>query len=183
MNAENISDYLGTRISTDTILEAKLAVAEIYKNYRIIGGVDDFLTDAGRAGTEYRAIHIQALTNDGFTFEIQVRLKDLEDLTEQSHAIYKKRKWAEKEYTDAEYKKILKDEENINKKLKAKYFEIKDKEFIKINSQDPLDFPIPIGQRFDEATGETVSLTKTARELFEEEAKTKTMLERLKDCV
>ena len=88
-----------------------------------------------------------------------------------------------KEYTDAEYKKILKDEEKINKKLKAKYFEIKDKEFIKINSQDPLDFPIPIGQRLDDATGEIVPLTKTARELFEEQGKNTTMMQRLKDCV
>ena len=183
IKAEHISDYLGARISTDTILEAKLAVAEINKKYKIIGGIDDFLTDAGRAGTEYRAVHIQALTNDGFTFEIQIRVKDLDPLTEQSHTIYKKKKWAEKEYTDAEYNKIVKEEAEINKKLKAKYFEIKDKEFIKLNSDDPLDFPIPIGQRVDEATGEKVALTKTARELFEEEGKTKTMLERLKDCV
>ena len=56
-------------------------------------------------------------------------------------------------------------------------------EFTRLKSDNPLDGRIPISQRFDEATGEIVTINKTARELFEQEGKNNTMLERLKDCV
>ena len=180
---QHISDYLGTRISTDTIFQAKMVLSDLNKQIKFIQ-IDDFLSDAvSSRGTEYRAIHAQALTKDGFSFELQIRVKDLDPLTEKSHTIYKKKKWAEKEYTDAEYNKIVKEEAEINKKLKAKYFEIKDKEFSRLNSKNEVDVPIIIGTRLDEVTGEKVALTKTARELFEEEGKDKTMMKRLEECM
>ena len=182
---QSISDYLGARLSTNTILDAKLILNDIAKTHKIIHS-DDFLDDLGRTTshkTEYKAIHAQALTKDGYTFEIQIRLKELDPLTEKSHAIYKQIKWSSKELTDSEFSKLLVAEQKINKELKAKYFQIKDKEFARMNSTDPLDMPIPVGQRLDDATGEKIPLTKTARELFEQDGKNKTMLERLKDCV
>ena len=182
---EQISDYLGTRISVNTINDAKLVISDLNKVVKFLN-IDDFLDDAGRvveAGTEYRAIHAQVLTKDGFSFELQVRLNELDPLTEISHANYKKIKFPEKEYSDAEFLKIIQEEKTINKKLNAKYFEIKDKEFTRLKSDNPLDRPIPIGQRLDEATGEKVSITKTPRELFEQQGKNETMLERLRDCV
>ena len=133
-------------------------------------------------GTQYRAIHAQVLTKDGFSFELQIRLKELDPLTEKSHATYKKA-FSEKEMTNEEFNILQKELRSVNKKLEAKYFQIKDKEFKRLKSDDPLDRPIPIGQRFDEATGEIVTINKTARELFEQEGKNNTMLERLKDCV
>jgi len=182
LRPESISDYLGTRISVKTIHDAQMVLNDLNKTVKFIQ-IDDFLNDAGRVGSEYRAIHAQALTKDGFTFELQIRLKELENLTEQSHAIYKKRKWGMKTATMAEWNKILKDEKAINKKLKNKYFQIKEKEFARLKSNDPLDQPIPYGQRIDDVTGERIPLTVTAREVFEQAAKDETMLNRLKDCV
>ena len=182
LRPESISDYLGTRISVKTIHDAQMVLNDLNKTVKFIQ-IDDFLNDAGRVGSEYRAIHAQALTKDGFTFELQIRLKELENLTEQSHAIYKKRKWGMKTATMAEWNKILKDEKAINKKLKNKYFQIKEKEFARLKSNDPLDQPIPYGQRIDDVTGERIPLTVTAREVFEQAAKDETMLSRLKDCV
>ena len=182
--AEHISDYLGTRISTDTIMQAKMVLSDLNKQVKFIQ-IDDFLTDAGRVfenKTEYRAIHAQILTKDGFTFELQIRLKDLDPLTEQSHAIYKKKKFPEKEYTDAEYSKIVKEEDAINKKLEKQYFKIKDKEFSRLNSKNEVDVPIIIGTRLDE-NGDKVPLTKTARELFEEEAKDVNAMKVLEQCM
>jgi len=182
---EQISDYLGTRISVNTINDAKLVISDLNKVVKFLN-IDDFLDDAGRvveAGTEYRAIHAQVLTKDGFSFELQIRLNELENLTDKSHAGYKKIKFPEKEYTDAEFRKIVSDQSLVEKKLKAKYFEIKDKEFTRLKSDNPLDRQIPISQRFDEATGEIVTINKTARELFEQQSKNETMLNRLKDCV
>ena len=182
LRPESISDYLGTRITVKTIHDAQMVINDLNKTVKFIQ-IDDFLNDAGRAGSEYRAIHAQGLTKDGFTFELQIRLKELENLTEQSHAIYKKRKWGMKTATMAEWNKILADEKAINKKLKNKYFQIKEKEFARLKSGDPLDQPIPYGQRIDDVTGERIPLTVTAREVFEQAAKDETMLNRLKDCV
>jgi len=182
LNPESISDYLGTRITVKTIHDAQMVLNDLNKTVKFIQ-IDDFLNDAGRAGSEYRAIHAQGLTKDGYTFELQIRLKELENLTEQSHAIYKKRKWGMKTATMAEWNKILADEKAINKKLKDKYFKIKDKEFARLKSGDPLDQPIPYAVRIDDNTGERVPLTVTAREVFEQAAKDETMLNRLKDCV
>jgi len=179
--AEHISDYLGTRISTDTIMQAKMVLSDLNKVVKFIH-IDDFLSDGGRAASAYRAIHAQVLTKDGFSFELQIRLKDLDPLTEQSHAIYKKKKFPEKEYTDAEYSKIVKEEAAINKKLENKYFEIKDKEFSRLNSKNEVDVPIIIGTRLDE-NGDKVPLTKTARELFEEEAKDVKAMKVLEQCM
>ena len=181
---ENISDYLGARISVNTINDAKLVLSDLNKSIKFIH-IHDFLDDAGRVvemGTQYRAIHAQVLTKDGFSFELQIRLKELDPLTEKSHATYKKA-FSEKEMTNEEFNILQKELRSVNKKLEAKYFQIKDKEFKRLKSDDPLDRPIPIGQRFDEATGEILTINKTARELFEQEGKNNTMLERLKDCV
>ena len=82
-----------------------------------------------------------------------------------------------------ELNQLLKADKKIKKKLKAKYFEIKDKEFSRLNPTNNIDKPIVIGQRIDEATGEIVPLTKTSREMYEQDAKSATMFERLKDCI
>jgi len=66
--------------------------------------------------------------------------------------------------------------------MKNTYFKIKEKEFSKLNPTNDVDNPIAVGVRLDE-NGEKVTLTKTAREIFEEDAKNLTMLKRLEDCV
>jgi hypothetical protein len=67
--------------------------------------------------------------------------------------------------------------------MKNKYWEIKDKEFSRLNPTNDIDFPITIGTRMDDATGEIVPLTKTARELYEEAGKNETMMKRLEQCM
>ena len=57
---------------------------------------------------------------------------------------------------------------------------IKDREII---SDELLDEKIIVGTRIDDATGEVVEVSKTAREIFEDEAKNTTFMNRLKDCV
>jgi ppGpp synthetase/RelA/SpoT-type nucleotidyltranferase len=181
---EHISDYLGTRISVKTIHEAKMLLNDLNKVVKFLD-VDDFLNDAGRvveSNTEYRAIHAQVLTKDGFSFELQIRLKELEPLTNKSHESYKKA-FSKKEMTNEEFNILQKELRSVNKKLKAKYFQIKDKEFARLKSEDPLDTPIPVSQRLDDVTGERIPLTITAREAIEQAAKDETMLNRLKDCV
>ena len=182
---QNMSDVLGTRITVDTINNAKLLMAELNQKFKLILN-DDFLDDVGRTishNTDYRAIHAQILTKDGFSFELQIRLKELENLTEQSHAIYKKTKYQKDQISAKELTDLLSQQTTINKKLSKKYFEIKEKEFNRLKSGDPLDREIPYALRIDDATGEKVPVTITAREAFEQAAKDETMLNRLKDCI
>ena len=182
---QNMSDVLGTRITVDTINNAKLLMSELNQKFKLILN-DDFLDDVGRTishNTDYRAIHAQILTKDGYSFELQIRLKELENLTEQSHKLYKKTKYQKDQISAKELTDLLSQQTTINKKLSKKYFEIKEKEFNRLKSGDPLDREIPYALRIDDATGEKVPVTITAREAFEQAAKDETMLNRLKDCV
>ena len=182
----NVPDWLGVRISVDTITQAKLVLSDLNKKYKFIE-IDDFLDDVGRTQrkfpTEYRRIHTQALTKDGYSFELQISLKELDPIIDKSHAIYKKITYQRDSMPMAEFNKTLKEQAKAEADMKNAYFKIKDKEFSRLNPTNDIDNPIAVGQRFDEATGEIVSLTKTAREIFEEDAKNLTMLKRLEDCV
>ena len=183
IKAQEISDYLGTRISVGNISQAKKIFSDISKKFRIIHG-DDFLDDAGRVatngGSEYRAIHAQIMTDKGFSFELQIRLKDMDPIIDRSHKIYKQVKFRKSQLSAEETEELLNAQKAINIEMKSKYFEIKDREII---SDELLDEKIIVGTRIDDATGEVVEVSKTAREIFEDEAKNTTFMNRLKDCV
>ena len=185
MTAQNVSDFLGARISLDTITQAKLVFSELDKKFKLIMR-DDFLDDVGRTlthKTNYRRIHLQVLTKDGFSFELQVSLKELDPIIDISQALYKKTKYQKDDMSVSEYNQTLKEQAKAEIDIKNKYFEIKDKEFSRLNPTNDIDFPIVIGTRMDEATGEIVPLTKTARELYEEAGKNETMMKRLEQCM
>jgi len=184
LTPQNISDVLGARISLDTIAQAKLVFAELNKKFKLIGR-DDFLSDAGRTfshNTNYRRIHLQALTRDGFSFELQVSLKELDPLIDINHIGYKKLEYQKDRYTASEIQNLIKKQTISENNLKKKYFEIKDKEFSRLNPTNDVDIPFVIGTRLDE-NGDKVPLTTTARELFEQDAKDLTMLKRLENCI
>ena len=191
ISAQNISDFLGARISVDNITAAKLLFSELDKTYKLIGR-DDFLDDIGRTlthKTQYRRIHLQALTKDGFSFELQISLKQLDPLIDRSHQVYTDINykfdnfWAKPGAIDQKgINRLLKEQKEINTKIEKKYFEIKDKEFSRNNPTNDVDVPYVIGTRLDE-NGEIVPLMGTAREAFEQDAKAATMFKRLENCV
>ena len=184
MTPQNSSDFLGTRISLDTIAQAKLVFDELNKKFKLIMK-DDFLDDVGRTlthNTEYRRIHLQALTKDGFSFEIQISLKELDPLIDINHVLYRKNKYQKDQYTVPEMIKLVQEQKVAEAKIKNKYFEIKDKEFSRLNPTNDIDFPFVVGTRLDE-NGEKIPLTETHREVLEQDAKTLTMLKRLENCI
>jgi len=184
ISMQNISDVLGTRISVDTITAAKLMFSELDKKFKLFFK-DDFLDDVGRTlthNTNYRRIHLQALTKDGYSFEIQVSLKELDPLIEINHAFYKKIKYQKDRFTASEMQDLIKKQTVAENNIKNKYFKIKDKEFAKSNPTNDVDVPFVVGTRLDEK-GEIVPLMATARETFEQDAKDLTMLKRLENCI
>jgi len=181
---QNVSDFLGARISLDTITQAKLVYSELNKKFKLIFK-DDFLDDVGRTlthNTEYRRIHLQALTKDGFSFELQVSLKELDPLIDINHAFYKKLEYQKDTLSKSEILDLVKKQKVAEANIKNKYFKIKDKEFSRLNPTNDVDVPFVIGTRLDE-NGEKVPLTTTAREAFEQDAKDLTMLKRLENCI
>jgi len=185
MTVQNISDVLGVRISVDNVTAAKVLFSELDKKYKLIGR-DDFLDDVGRTlthNTNYRRIHLQALTKDGFSFELQISLKELDPLIDINHAFYKKIKYQKDQYSASEMQDLIKKQTVAENNIKNKYFEIKDKEFSRLNPTNDVDVPFVVGTRLDESTGEIVPLMTTARETFEQDAKAMTMLKRLENCV
>ena len=184
MTPQNSSDFLGTRISLDTIAQAKLVFDELNKKFKLIMK-DDFLDDVGRTlthNTEYRRIHLQALTKDGFSFEIQISLKELDPLIDINHVLYRKNKYQKDQYTVPEMIKLVQEQKVAEAKIKNKYFEIKDKEFSRLNPTNDIDFPFVVGTRLDE-NGEKIPLTETHREVLEQDTKALTMLKRLENCI
>ena len=184
ISMQNISDVLGTRISVDTITAAKLVFSELDKKFKLFFK-DDFLDDVGRTlthNTNYRRIHLQALTKDGYSFEIQVSLKELDPLIEINHAFYKKIKYQKDRFTASEMQDLIKKQTVAENNIKNKYFKIKDKEFARSNPTNDVDVPFVVGTRLDEK-GEIVPLMATARETFEQDAKDLTMLKRLENCI
>ena len=184
ISMQNISDVLGTRISVDTITAAKLMFSELDKKFKLFFK-DDFLDDVGRTlthNTNYRRIHLQALTKDGYSFEIQVSLKELDPLIEINHAFYKKIKYQKDRFTASEMQDLIKKQTVAENNIKNKYFKIKDKEFARSNPTNDVDVPFVVGTRLDEK-GEIVPLMATARETFEQDAKDLTMLKRLENCI
>ena len=119
------------------------------------------------------------MTKDGYTFELQISLKELDPLIDASHAIRNKAKYNRDVYSLEEIAQIEAEQAAIHLKMKNKYFEIKDKELV---SDELIDQPIAVETRIDE-TGEIVTLNRTPREMFEQEGKDQAMLARLKDCV
>jgi hypothetical protein len=185
MTVQNVSDVLGVRISVDNITAAKVLFSELDKKYKLIGR-DDFLDDVGRTlihNTNYRRIHLQALTKDGFSFELQISLKELDPLIDINHVGYKKITYQKDQYSASEMQDLIKKQTISENNLKNKYFEIKDKEFSRSNPTNDVDIPFVVGTRLDESTGEIVPLMTTARETFEQDAKAMTMLKRLENCV
>ena len=185
LQPQNIPDWLGARISVDTITQAKLLLSELNKTYKLLE-IDDFLDDVARTQrktpTEYRRIHTQALTKDGFSFELQISLKELDPIIDKSHAVYKKITYQRDSMSMDEWNKTLKEQAKVEADMKNAYFKIKDKEFSRMNTTNDVDIPFVIGTRLDE-NGEIVPLMGTQREAFEQDAKAATMFKRLENCV
>ena len=86
-------------------------LSELNKTYKVIE-IDDFLDDVGRTQrknpTQYSRMHTQVLTKDGFSFELQISLKELDPIIDKSHAIYKKATYQRDSMSMDEWNKTLK---------------------------------------------------------------------------
>ncbi len=86
--ANQISDYLGARVTFETMEGMRDFIAKFEAEAKVIDK-EDFL-QAGRPKSGYRAIHLQATTKDGFSYELQVMPKSIYDVYEEGRQGYAK---------------------------------------------------------------------------------------------
>jgi len=175
-NIEEVSDLLRARIDLDTIDQVR-AVAQDIKNSVKAIEFDDFLKTDGGRGSGYRAIHMQLLTKDGMTAELQVRLKSTAKILTRSHKLYKMK--ADQFKTAKGLAAFEKAKENIKMELDDAWFTALEKQGL--GSEELIDTNIHVGTRID-AAGEEVDIIQPMREFMENDAKAAQALERLKDC-
>ena len=177
----HVSDYLRARIDVDTIDQAR-AVAQDIKNSSKSIDFEDFLKTElpGNRSDGYRGIHIQLLTKDGITAELQVRLKSMSDILTRSHKLRELAKAKSENFKTARGLAAFEQaQEMVKKELDDAWFRALEKQGAK--SDELIDQDIHIGTK-TEADGTEVDIVKPLREFLEEDAKAAQALERLKDC-
>lgn len=175
-NIEEVSDLLRARIDVDTIDQAR-AVAQDVKNTVKAIEFDDFLKTENGRGSGYRGIHVQLLTKDGMTAELQIRLKSTASILSRSHKLYKMK--ASDFKTAKGLAAFEKAKENIRMELDDAWFSALEKQGL--GSEELIDAKIHTGTYIDGA-GEEIDIVKPMREFLEDDAKAAQALERLKDC-
>ena len=176
-SATHVSDLLRARIDVDTIDQARAVAQDIKGTVKTIE-FDDFLkTDLAVNRTDgYRGIHLQILTKDGMTVELQVRLKSMKEILTRSH---KFRSMKAEDFKTAKGKAAFLDAKNqIKNELDDAWFRALSKQ--DLASEELIDQPIHVGTRI--VDGEEVDIIKPVREYLEDDAKAAQALERLKDC-
>ena len=174
-NIEEVSDLLRARVDVDSI-DAARAVAQDIKNTVKAIEFDDFLKTEDLRGSGYRGIHMQLLTKDGMTVELQVRLKSTSEILTRSHKLYKMKA---DDFKTAKGKAAFEDAKlQIKNELDDAWFRALNKQ--DLGSEELIDQPIHVGTRI--VDGEEVDIIKPVREFLEDDAKAAQALERLKDC-
>ncbi len=176
-NIEEVSDLLRARIDVDSIDAARAVALDIKGTVKTIE-FDDFLktADVRNSGSGYRGIHMQLLTKDGMTVELQIRLKSTSEILTRSHKLYKMKA---DEFKTAKGKAAFEDAKlQIKNELDDAWFRALSKQ--DLASEELIDQPIHVGTRI--VDGEEVDIIKPVREFLEDDAKAAQALERLKDC-
>ena len=128
----------------------------------------------------YRAIHLQLITKDGLSVELQVRLKSTKDILTRSHQLRALGKQKSENFKTAKGLAAFEQaQEMVKKELDDAWFRALEKQGAK--SDELIDQDIHIGTRID-ADGTEVDIVKPLREFLEEDVKAAQALERLKDC-
>ncbi len=174
---EEVSDLLRARIDVDEINQARAVAQDIKGTVKTIE-FDDFLkTNTPRSDSGYRGIHMQLLTKDGMTVELQIRLKSTSEILTRSHKLYKMKA------SDFKTAKGLAAFENakdmIRMELDDAWFRALQKQGLA--SDELIDQPIHVGTYINEA-GEEMDIIKPVREFLEEDTKELNALTALKDC-
>jgi len=177
-NIEEVSDLLRARIDVDTIDQARAVAQDIKGTVKAIE-FDDFLktADVRNSGSGYRGIHMQLLTKNDMTVELQIRLKSTAEILTRSHKLYKMKASEFKTAKGLAAFELAKD--SIRKELDDAWFRALGKQGL--GSEEFIDIPIHMGTRIDEA-GNEIDIMKPVREFMEDDAKAAQALERLKDC-
>ena len=167
-------DILAGRIIVETGAEISPLVQKIKENYKVIREKDNFLDP--RPDTNYRAFHIQLLTQDGLGFELQIHHKDFLNVVNTQG---KSKRFAEKyggiSKLNEEQAKLYSELEAADRKLFQDTWEN-----IQLKEMKPEE-KLTVGT--ESINGELVNKQMTVAQLLDDIDNDKAILARLKDCV
>lgn len=178
---DQVSDYLGARITIDSMAAAREVQAKLAETARVVE-VDDFLESA-RSGGSYHAIHMQLMTKDGFSYEVQIVPRDLMDVYDKARPSYAE--W--KDYRG----KIPKDKEKAYIKAKTQGDKIFAKAWKKFQERDLMEQRIkafdvnddvPVSIEFD-AMGNEVVKTAKLGDLMADIESHENLLKNMTECL
>ncbi len=84
---QQVSDYIGGRIVVDTPEALSEVVDRLRRDAHVIE-LEDALD--GHKTSGYRAVHVQVMSDKGVSAEIQIQPREIRDVQDEAHIIYKK---------------------------------------------------------------------------------------------
>ena len=178
---DQVSDYLGARITVDSIAAAREVQAKLGESARVVE-VDDFL-EAARPGGSYHAVHMQLMTKDGFSYEVQIIPRDLMDVYDKARPSYAE--W--KDYRG----NIPKDKEKAYIKAKTQGDKVFAKAWKKFQERDLMEQRIkafdvndevPVSIEFDTMGNEVVRTAKLG-DLMADIESHESLLKNMTECL
>lgn len=179
--ADQVSDYLGARVQVDSIQAAREVQQKISQEAKVIE-VDDFLENP-RPGGAYRAIHMQVMTKDGFTYELQVIPRDLMAVYEKARKPYANWKDYRGKIPKDKEKAYIKDKQKGNKIFEDAWRKFQERDLIEKQVREfNIEDEVPISIEYD-AMGNEVVRTAKLGDLMREVELDENLLENMTKCL
>lgn len=179
--ADQVSDYLGARIQVDSIKAAREVQAKLSEEARVIE-VDDFLENA-RSGGNYHAVHMQLMTKDGFTYEVQIIPRDLMDVYEKARPSYAEWKGYRGSIPEEKAKDYIKAKQQGDKIFKKAWQKFQERDLMqrRMEQFNPED-EVPISVEFDTAGNEVVKTAKLG-DIMKDIESHESLLKNMTECL
>ena len=178
---EQVSDYLGARIQVDSIKAARDVQAALGERAHVVE-TDDFLENA-RQGGDYHAVHMQLMTKDGFTYEVQIVPRDLMDVYDKARGSYADWKGYRGEIPADKKAQYIADKTKGDKVFRDAWRKFQERDLVeKQIAEFNVNDDVPVSIEFDSMGNEVVKTAKLGELMAEIEAH-ESLLENMTKCL
>lgn len=179
--ADQVSDYLGARVQVDSIHAAREVQERLGQAAKVIE-VDDFLENP-RPGGAYRAVHMQLMTKDGFTYELQIIPRDLMDVYEKARKPYSNWKGYRGKIPADKEAAYIKDRQKGNKVFEDAWRKFQERDLVEKQVREfDVTQEVPIAIEYDTMGNEVIRTAKLG-DLMREVELDESLLENMTRCL
>lgn len=178
-----ISDYLGSRYVADTTDDIAELVARFRENTTVLDYEDFLASGRNGKGTGYRAVHLQALTRSGFSYEVQILPREIADVYEQARVPYAKYKKYRDDYPADIKKAVEADMKAGNDLFDTAWAKFQERDELARSIRElDLEEEWPVGVSFD-AEGNEVLQTKRLRDVLADIEGSEKLTKAMTECL